>query len=83
MVKFQIVAAFLAACQLGEAKSTPRQRAKALLKKMTYQEKITQMGGIRRLLKSGGVVDEDNFDSRYATQNGNIGESQVMSTCTC
>jgi hypothetical protein len=77
MVKFQLIAAALAACQLGAAsaaKSTPRQRAKALLKKLTYEEKIAQMGGIRRLLKSGGIVDEDNYNSRYQTQNGNIGK---------
>ncbi|KAK7408602.1 hypothetical protein QQX98_009250 [Neonectria punicea] len=78
MVKFQFLAAVLAFCHIGsvasaKGKGTPKQRAKALLKKMTWDEKIAQMGGVRRLLTLGPVFDEANFESRYKYQHGNIG----------
>lgn len=79
MVKLQLIAAALALCQPGfaasaKSKGSPKQRAKALLKKMTWEEKIAQMGGIRRLLTSGSIFNEANFESRYQYQHGNIGE---------
>ncbi|KAK6814628.1 hypothetical protein RU639_009567 [Aspergillus parasiticus] len=51
-----------------------RQRAEALLDQMTWDEKVGQMGGIRRLLNSGPEIDEENYEYRQAEyQNGNIG----------
>lgn len=78
MVKFSVLTTALALCNVGIAASTkskgsPKQRAKDLLAKMTWEEKIAQMGGIRRLLKSGPQLDEDNFNKIYQLQHGNIG----------
>ncbi|KAM5344808.1 hypothetical protein ACJ41O_010670 [Fusarium nematophilum] len=56
-----------------QAKPSPRQRAKALLGKMTWEEKVAQTGSIRRLLKLGPEVDEENYQSRYELQHGTIG----------
>ncbi|KAJ4316204.1 hypothetical protein N0V84_007986 [Fusarium piperis] len=72
-MKFQYVLTALAGLGLAESKSSPRDRAKALLKKMTWEEKIAQMGSIRRLLKLGPEVDEENFEKRYQLQHGTIG----------
>lgn len=76
MVKFSILTSALAVCHVGfaEAKDSPRQRAEALLGKMTWEEKIAQMGGIRRLLKLGPSIDQENFDKIYELQHGNIGK---------
>ncbi|KAF4471888.1 periplasmic beta-glucosidase [Fusarium albosuccineum] len=74
MVKLQYAFAALAGLVgLAESKDSPRQRAKALLKKMTWEEKVAQMGSIRRLLKLGPEVDEENYESRYELQHGTIG----------
>lgn len=82
MVKFHTAFAALAVWQtgFGEAKASPRHRAEALLKKMTWEEKVAQMGSIRRLLKLGPEVDEDNLESRYELQHGTIGELSVTSS---
>ncbi|CAJ0548363.1 Ff.00g019760.m01.CDS01 [Fusarium sp. VM40] len=74
MVKLQhVVTTCVGLLGMAESKDSPRQRAKALLKKMTWEEKIAQMGSIRRLLKLGPEVDEENYDSRYELQHGTIG----------
>ncbi|KAJ3526188.1 hypothetical protein NM208_g11311 [Fusarium decemcellulare] len=74
MVKLQYAVAALAGLAgLAESKDSPRQRARALLKKMTWEEKVAQMGSIRRLLKLGPEVDEENYESRYELQHGTIG----------
>lgn len=43
------------------------------MKKMTWEEKIAQMGSVRRLLKLGPEVDEENFNKIYELQHGTIG----------
>ncbi|CAM1507895.1 Fc.00g047430.m01.CDS01 [Cosmosporella sp. VM-42] len=78
MVNFSFIMTALALCHVGstasaKSKGTPRQRAKVLLEKMTWEEKIAQMGGVRRLLKQGPTIDEDNFNKIYEFQHGNIG----------
>lgn len=73
-MKFQYVLAALAGLGLAESKNSPRDRAKALLKKMTWEEKIAQMGSIRRLLRLDPEVDEENFEKRYPLQHGTIGK---------
>lgn len=74
MVKVSLITSVLALCHVGfAASSSPRERAKALLKKMTWEEKIAQMGSVRRLLKLGPEVDEENFHKIYELQHGTIG----------
>ncbi|KAF7559273.1 hypothetical protein G7046_g4872 [Stylonectria norvegica] len=76
MVRLNLLTAALAFCPVGfgtSAKNSPRQRAEALLEKMTWGEKIAQMGGIRRLLKLGPTIDEDNFNKIHELQHGTIG----------
>lgn len=77
MVNFQhVLASALALSHHGLAAKSQshRQRAEALLKKMTWEEKVGQMGGVRRLLKLGPVVDEENYEKIHRLQNGNMGE---------
>ncbi|OGM40738.1 periplasmic beta-glucosidase [Aspergillus bombycis] len=53
---------------------THRQRAQSLLDQMDWEEKVGQMGGIRRLLSLAPKIDEENYDTRQENyQNGNIG----------
>lgn len=49
-------------------------RARGLLEQMTWQEKVGQMGGIRRLLGPDLAFNQTLFDEIHPTQNGNIGK---------
>jgi hypothetical protein len=50
-----------------------RQQAKDLLKQMTWEEKIGQMGGVRRVLSSGTTVNPQ-YDTTRKMQNGQLGK---------
>ncbi|KAK6218629.1 periplasmic beta-glucosidase [Colletotrichum tabaci] len=55
---------------------TPGERADSLLRLMTWEEKVGQLGGIRRLAETaGGKVsyNETSFEEIRKTQNGQIG----------
>ncbi|GJD03378.1 periplasmic betaglucosidase [Colletotrichum higginsianum] len=55
---------------------TPAERADSLLRLMTWEEKVGQLGGIRRLAETvGGKVsyNETSFEEIRKTQNGQIG----------
>lgn len=81
MVKLQhVVTTCVGLLGMVESKDSPRQRAKVLMKKMTWEEKIAQMGSIRRLLKLGPEVDEENYNSRYELQHGTIGKIRTEAT---
>jgi len=51
----------------------PKQRAEALLKLMTWEEKVGQMGGARRLLAANATFNETTFNTITRTQNGEMG----------
>lgn len=57
---------------------SPKQRAEDLLKLMTWEEKIGQMGGIRRLFAANVTFNQTSFDEIYKLQNGQIGESSAI-----
>ncbi|TIC90095.1 Periplasmic beta-glucosidase [Colletotrichum higginsianum] len=55
---------------------TPAERADSLLRLMTWEEKVGQLGGIRRLAETvGGKIsyNETSFEEIRKTQNGQIG----------
>lgn len=67
-------------CQDGEpyldASLPPAERAADLLSRMTWQEKVGQMGGIRRGFSSVDgrpSFNKTSFETIRATQNGQIG----------
>ena len=83
MVNLQLTLPVMASCHIVFAATVPsrelgngvhRKRAEALVDQMTWEEKVGQMGGIRRLLSLGPQIDEENYEYRQAEyQNGNIG----------
>ncbi|KAE8365757.1 alkaline-phosphatase-like protein [Aspergillus caelatus] len=83
MVNLQLTLPAMASCHIALAVSVPseafgkglhRKRAEALVDQMTWEEKVAQMGGIRRLLSLGPQIDEENYECRQVEyQNGNIG----------
>jgi beta-glucosidase len=58
--------------------SFPRKRAGDLLERMTWEEKIGQMGGVRRLLSAGLAFNRTSYDQVRALQNGILGEFSVF-----
>ncbi|KAK3302826.1 alkaline-phosphatase-like protein [Chaetomium strumarium] len=64
--------AALSALALAATHCDARQRAKDLLKQMTWEEKIGQMGGVRRVLSSGTTVNPQ-YDTIRQMQNGQMG----------
>ncbi|CRK41150.1 hypothetical protein BN1723_015852 [Verticillium longisporum] len=55
---------------------TPKERAQDLLERMTWAEKVTQLGGIRRAVsRTNGkpVFNETSFNAIRKTQNGKLG----------
>lgn len=58
-----------------DASLSPKERAQALLKLMTWEEKVGQMGGIRRLLADKLVFNQTTFDAIHELQNGEIGKT--------
>jgi hypothetical protein len=55
---------------------SPRQRAEALAVVMTWEEKVGQMGGIRRLLAANVTFNQITFDTIHKYQNGQIGKTK-------
>ena len=55
-----------------------RQRAEALAAVMTWDEKIGQLGGIRRLLGANVTFDQNSFNQTSKYQNGNIGKTKML-----
>ncbi|KAF2177749.1 glycoside hydrolase family 3 protein [Zopfia rhizophila CBS 207.26] len=53
--------------------SSAKERAEDLLKRMTWEEKIGQMGGVRRLLSAGLAFNRTSYDQVRALQNGILG----------
>ena len=64
---------------------TPAERADSLLKLLTWEEKVGQMGGIRAAFKSvnGSIVfNRTSFEQIRATQNGQIGKlPDILNYC--
>lgn len=52
-------------------------RAADLLSRMTWTEKIGQMGGVRRLLGSGLSFNQTSYDILAEYQNGILGKSAL------
>lgn len=52
---------------------TPSQRAEDLLSRMSWTEKVKQLGGIRQVLGENMFFNKTNFDIFNEAQNGNIG----------
>lgn len=65
-------AATTSSCHLGK-RCDASQRARALLKQMTWEEKIGQMGGVRRVLSSGTTINPQ-YGAIQKMQNGEMGE---------
>jgi hypothetical protein len=56
-----------------DAKASPKERAEDLLARMTWKEKVGQMGGVRRALSSDLVFNRTSYDEIHELQNGNLG----------
>lgn len=55
---------------------SPKERAADLLQRMTWEEKVGQLGGVRRTLthtNGQAVFNKTAFDIVHKTQNGQIG----------
>lgn len=84
MANLMLVALLLVLCQpvvfattvpsYLDSSLSPRVRAEQLLKLMTWEEKIGQMGGIRRLFSANVTFNQTSFDEIHKLQNGQIGE---------
>lgn len=57
-----------------DASYSASDRASDLLSRMTWAEKIGQMGGVRRLLGSGLSFNQTSYDIISQYQNGILGE---------
>jgi hypothetical protein len=53
---------------------TPQLRARDLLSRMTWEEKVGQMGGIRRLLGANYTFNRTYYDTYSPLQNGILGK---------
>jgi hypothetical protein len=77
-----------------DASLTPTERADDLLERMNWEEKIGQMGGIRRFASANLTVNRTSYEIYAQDQNGILGEMNVflirpfltfaqgMATCT-
>ena len=64
-----------------DASLPPAKRAEDLLRRMTWEEKIGQMGGVRRAFTSVDkkpVFNRTAFDLIHAKENGQIGMATAM-----
>lgn len=50
-----------------------QERAADLLHRLSWQDKVGQMGGVRRLLSAGLSFNQTTFDILVKTQNGILG----------
>lgn len=76
-----------------DASLSPVERADDLLGRMTWEEKVGQMGGVRRLAGPHLAFNKSSYEEYTKTQNGILGESgyipssavvdpaQVLATC--
>lgn len=69
-----------------DASYSASDRAADLLSRMTWTEKIGQMGGVRRLLGSGLSFNQTSYDILAETQNGILGMFTLvyaLMSCLC
>ncbi len=57
------------------ASHSPADRASDLLGRMTWEEKVGQLGGVRQILQAKLAFNQTLFDSIHTMQNGMIGMS--------
>ncbi|KAJ4292589.1 hypothetical protein N0V90_009252 [Kalmusia sp. IMI 367209] len=83
LTALSLCSSFVTATSSNGSSSNFKQRAQEILNQMTYEEKVGQLGGIRRLLDHGPKINEDNYKTRVdGYQNGNLGFGDTLNWAT-